>query len=535
MRGQSATLLTVLLIATLPLLVLGCKAKQVADTPANPAPTETPAEVAAEPDEHEGHDHPAEPETKQDTPEPPGSMDDASADDLLSKLTDGTDGDKIQALSQAGMIQSATERDRLRDVVRSLVEAPDTDDRVRAPALRFWAFYAANEPEPALACVEDSNPAVRVAAVDALKMSNSPEIFVALKALKNDPDASVAAAAADALGTVLLHTKSAAAVDQLMADLGHPEGDLSAQAAMKLEQKIRADRSVVDQLMVGLRELPNPAARASCATIMGMSCAGASEGQRKYAQHLESIYRATALPGENYTKPVPVLMERLVNDPDPAVREACAEALGCIGDPRAAPALGKALHDTDHHVRRRAASALVIVPPGRAIEDLIAAARYNSEPSAAVRRFAVEALASQATSEAAMNVTLCLNDPDAEVRRYAAETLGRIGTHLQTTALIDCFDDDDDEVRWKAVEAVAKFGDPEAREALTAALWDPSPQVALAAQNGLHTLGIAKDMPTRDEREIMRRARKQREQAGEPADGGEEVPESSDEAAGEHS
>ena len=47
-----------------------------------------------------------------------------------------------------------------------------------------------------------------------------------------------------------------------------------------------------------------------------------------------------------------------LKDPDDDVREAAAEALGRIGDPRAVDPLNAALNDPDHDVRQEAEKAL---------------------------------------------------------------------------------------------------------------------------------------------------------------------------------
>jgi HEAT repeat protein len=88
---------------------------------------------------------------------------------------------------------------------------------------------------------------------------------------------------------------------------------------------------------------------------------------------------------------------------------------------------------------------------------------------------------------------------------YACSVLKKVGTRAQTEALLKLFEDPDEDVRWKAVDAVASFADPEAKDELIATLNDPSARVALAAERGVHRLGIGTRVLTKDERFGARR------------------------------
>jgi HEAT repeat protein len=154
--------------------------------------------------------------------------------------------------------------------------------------------------------------------------------------------------------------------------------------------------------------------------------------------------------------------------------------------------------DPDPYVRRRAAAALIVVPPDGVQDQLKQSALHDPSPD--VRRFAVEAMSNLKGDEAGYAVAACLRDPDAQVRLYACEVLKKIGTRKQTDALLRLFEDPDEDVRWKAVDAVAQFADPAAKDALIAALSDPSARVAQAAERGVHRLGIGARVLTKEER-----------------------------------
>jgi len=418
--------------------------------------------------------------------------------DAVAKLL-GSDSvaDQRTGLNQLPEIKSQADRDSLREAVRNLCssDAPE----VQAGALSAWAQWAREDPGPALQGAKSPHTPVRAAAVQALRTAPRSVAQPVLTKLKNDEDSTVAAEAAAVLAEMLGSSHEDTAIDTLIADLGHPQADRSAQAGMKLEQSGRVNRQVIDRLMAALQKSQNAHQRMSCVIVIGLACSGTSEGQQRFSARTKATYRVDVRPEPAYTVPVPLLMKVVVSDPDPMVREAAAEALGHLGAPESATALAKALKDPDAMVRRRAAASLIVVPPDPVKEELMAAGKGDSSPE--VRRFAVEAMAGlQDQREAGLAVANCLRDANADVRRYACEVLGRIGTKEFTPALLPLFDDPDEDVRWKAVEAVASFVDPEAKKAFSDALWDLSPRVALAAEKGLHNLGIGKRMLTAAER-----------------------------------
>jgi len=490
MRGWRAVPLAVILLVTVPWVLAGCRGRPTATT------AETGPSAKAE---HEGHEHEKAAETST-AEEKEGAEHEAGPkpESMLEDLASGNDGRIMTALQQMEHLRPGASRDQFRDPVRQLVLNPNCSAEVRAAALGAWVPWVAADPEPALKAALSPNPSLRIAAAGVLREARGPQVDAALEKLKHDPDSTVKRAAADALAEHLGTSHDDASIDVLIADLGHPDGDRSAQAGMKLEQRGRSDRRVVDRLIVALRANPNPAARQSCATILGLTCAGTSDGQAKFAASMKATFRSEASHEPAYDVPVPALIDALGKDPDPTVREAAAFALGTLGSPVAAKALGRALKDPDQYVRRRAAAALIVVPPDEVEDQLIQAAREDKSP--AVRRFAVEAMSNLQGDRAGYAVARCLMDPDADVRLYACTVLKKIGTRKQTDALIALFDDPDEDVRWKAVDAVAAFADPGAKSALVAKLNDESPRVALAAERGVHRLGIGARVLTKDER-----------------------------------
>jgi HEAT repeat protein len=495
MRGWPVVLVAAVLLLTVPLVLAGCKGQT------EKASSETASSKA---DEHEGHDQEADAEKSagEESKEKPKEPS-AAASAVLKDLASDDDSQRISGLQKVAKLAAGEERDQVRDQVREFIVGRDVSAEVRIAAIGTWSFWAAEDPQPLFLSADSTDPLVRRAVAVALRKVGRPDTLEVVQKLKADPDSSVKAAAAETYAGLMRSADNDASIKALIADLGHPDGDRSAQAGMTLEQRGRVDRRVIAQLIKALRTSPDPAKRHSCAVVIALCSAGTSPGQKRFASSVNATFRSNANPQPAYEEGVPALIQALGKDPSPMVREAAAFGLGVLGAPEASKPLGRALSDPDAFVRRRAAAALIVVSPEEVKDQLLRAARRD--PSPEVRRFAVEAMSGLEGDEAAYAVASCLRDANADVRLYACEVLKKIGTRKQTEALLWLFEDPDENVRWKAVDAVAEFADPAAKNQLIAALNDPSPRVALAAERGVHRLGIGARVLTREERVGLRR------------------------------
>ncbi len=303
--------------------------------------------------------------------------------------------------------------------------------------------------------------------------------------LTKSTDSSVKAVAVDAL-TFLRSKAGGAEIAKLVEQLGNPEGDASAKAAIEVKLKGAVALPYLEQ---AIRNSSNPRQRHAATMCVACICAGKNPSQERFAASVKAIRKGGAPIPDSDLRGLPILIYAL-KDTNPMTREIAAQGLGYLGDERAAGPLAKALSDPDTQVRRRAAAALVTTPSRAAQAALTRTATKDKD--ATVRRFAVEALGWVGDTSAIGPLAAATFDKSAEVRQEAATQLGRLKDPDGLQALLELFKDPDEDVRWAAVQGVAEMRDRRATKALVAALDDPVAQVSNAAERGLQNLGIAK-------------------------------------------
>ncbi|MCE5215411.1 HEAT repeat domain-containing protein [bacterium] len=332
----------------------------------------------------------------------------------------------------------------------------------------------------------DKSEVVRFSALTALGggTPGSPAEKKLLELTKS-ADSAVKATAVDAL-TFLRSKAGGAEIAKLVEQLGNPEGDASAKAAIEVKLK---GAVALPYLERAIRNSPNPRQRHAATMCVACICAGKNPSQQRFAASVKAIRKGGAPIPDSDLRGLPILIYAL-KDTDPMTREIAAQGLGYLGDERAAGPLAAALSDSDTQVRRRAAAALVTTPAKTAQAALTRTATKDKD--ATVRRFAVEALGWIGDASAIGPLAAATFDKSAEVRQEAATQLGRLKSPDGLQALLELFKDPDEDVRWAAVQAVAEMRDKRATKALVVALDDPVAQVSNAAERGLQNLGIAK-------------------------------------------
>ncbi|MBN1642454.1 MAG: HEAT repeat domain-containing protein [Anaerolineae bacterium] len=434
--------------------------------------------------------------------------------------------------------RAASELGRLRNpmTIENLVGAlGDKERSVRkaaADALVRWRDPAAVE--PLVRSLGEGDETTRLAVVDVLgEMGGEQAIEALIGAMTRDTSPQVRLAAAQALAAAC-HTSAGPTGTRAQAWVGSQrmtealadalaQGEPARVRFVCAEALALAGEVAVPPLIAALQD-PDPSVRARAAQSLGQlrdqratpaliaSLADTSEGVRQAAAGaLGQLGDALAFD--------PLVL--VLQDPSPQVRQRAGEALlalapteplaqqlhslihsgaegraqaatalGELQDPRAIPALGRALYDFVE-VRQRATQALVGFGPALALATLRTALIAED---ANVRAAAAEAMGILGDSAVQEALLAALQDPSVAVRQNAASAL--------TTACDPSFAPRAQMIRslvtGEATErerAAAQLGEIRERRAeppLTWALtYDPEATVRLAAAHALERLGAA--------------------------------------------
>lgn len=181
------------------------------------------------------------------------------------------------------------------------------------------------------------------------------------------------------------------------------------------------------------------------------------------------------------------LLQRLSLEPDPAVGQAIAMALGPLATPEMVPTLIAALGHDDPQVRWRAATVLGYIPTPASVEALGQTLRNDDSIA---RQAAAQALARIGTAEAIQEVILLLDEPvGTPARHLALATLEQIGEPAVDPLVTILTAAEHPVMRQGAAEALGWIRSPRATAALAAALRDPSEAVRLEAVRSLAEIG----------------------------------------------
>ncbi|MGY5854413.1 MAG: HEAT repeat domain-containing protein [Candidatus Thorarchaeota archaeon] len=189
------------------------------------------------------------------------------------------------------------------------------------------------------------------------------------------------------------------------------------------------------------------------------------------------------------------------------VRIGIAEALGRLGDSKAAKKLMKALKDPHRSVRQNSAWALGRLSsywwPVLEGEIILALTKTMTKDEYLPVRFnAVYSLASIGDERVVPPLLKALVDPEVEVRFNAAYGLMKQASKLKDnrTLVIDklilAMSDESERVRYNVVDALRLFGGTKAMEALIAAQEDKDPDTRKLANRGVKELESIRRMRT---------------------------------------
>lgn len=348
-------------------------------------------------------------------------------------------------------IAKLAEKADIKGLVRVL--SREKDATLRAAAAQALADLAAAEALDGLVvALSDPAPEVRQAVVGALAALGGEAVVEPLVGAAQDADEAVAQAAARALGAL---------------------GD--ARAVQPLLALAEGERPYLRELAVeALAALGEPAMEALARLLLS-----AAEPERERGRALFGRVGEAALP----------FLGRLLKADQRDTRWRAVEAVARIAGQAATAMLVDALGDSDYFVQQAAQEALV----ARGEEALPLLCEALSRPSTTLRREAIAVL-ERIGSPLAFEPLLKMLEPEAAaVRREAMKALAAVGGARAVEPIGAFLQDIDLMVRRTAVEALAAMRAPETKEALLTAMLDSDEKVRRTAAESLRALGWQPD------------------------------------------
>jgi HEAT repeat protein len=299
----------------------------------------------------------------------------------------------------------------------------------------------------------DADPALRIAAFDALgALGIEQAVAPAIEGL-GDPDEGVRTAAIGVLGSL----GGPDAVERLRGRTADPDAGVRAAAARALGL-LRAADAAPDFLR--LIADPEPGVRE--AGVRGATEAGV----------------AAVMPG----------LTELLGDASPEVRRAAVAGIGRLGDASVLPALLHAFDGADSAMREAIVEAVSHIDAGMVQElvDVLIEGRDTAGKLGAIRT-----LARLASPAAAGALDRLRADPEPGVRAAAVEALGRVAGERAPGAVAAALHDPDETVRAAALDAASRLQLREDGPSVLALLQsDPSPLVRERAALATGLLGV---------------------------------------------
>jgi protein-S-isoprenylcysteine O-methyltransferase Ste14 len=185
-------------------------------------------------------------------------------------------------------------------------------------------------------------------------------------------------------------------------------------------------------------------------------------------------------------EPAVVPLIGLLDDPDPAIRQEAARALGRMAAPEAAGPLLRHLDDENQSVQYWVIDALGRIRSEEAVGRLLTILDRRTKSTSRAAAVALGRIDSPAAVEGLLGY---LDAPSWWDRAAAVDALGKIGSEATVDALAARFEGEEVHVRRSIVVALLKIGSSRARATLEKALGDEDREVRLYAAEALKKIG----------------------------------------------
>lgn len=325
----------------------------------------------------------------------------------------------------------------------------EKDASLRAAAAQALAELAPAEAlETLVAALGDPSPEVRQAAVGALAALGGEAVVEPLIGVANDADEGVAQEALRALGAL----GDARAVESLLALAEGERPYLRELAAASLAALGEPAMEALARLLLSADEAERERGRA----LFGR----AGEAALPFLQRLlaadnrDTRWRAVEAVARVEGEPALAILVEALGDTDYFVREAAQEAVVARGED-ALPLLCESLSRGNVTAQRGAIAALERIGSPLAFEPLL---KMLEPEAAAVRREAMQALAAVGGVRAIAPLSAFLQDIDLFVRRIVVESLAKAHAPETKELLLTAMMDSDEKVRRTAAEALRALG-----------------------------------------------------------------------------
>lgn len=378
-------------------------------------------------------------------------------DKLIARLGDGGETYRVVA----ALAQLADPR-----VMRTLILAVDADGPIAAR--RAWAQIGVPMVAPLTTLLKDTDAGVRAGAAEALfaiiQQTKDSSALDPLVVTLEDADPKVRLAAVNALGKI----GGDRVVDALIDALRDADAKVRSAAAFWL-QYLRAPRSV-EPLCAALTDLDAGVRQAVALALWWLEDPRSVDPLLRAIEDPDRSVRSNAylaLSAIDDPRVVRVMLDAL-SSPDPFLRRSGAGGLARVGGTEAVDPLIAALKDPDAEVQRCAAVSLGSIGDKRALEPMIELLRTSERNAKSEIAGAIGSLKDMRAVRPLLDIALA--DPENGIGIMA--TLAEMGDTSAVEPIIGLLDDRklDEQTRGNILWVLGDFKDRRATPALLAAL-----------------------------------------------------------------